>query len=970
MGRDVVLSYRLLGPVSVFEGAVELDAGPAKQRAVLAMLLCADGAFLARREIVRGVWGGSAPATASQVVATYVARLRKVLEPGRGYRAGATVLLSRGDSYALPADPGRFDVRAFERAVHDAVRLRASGDLAGCTTELERGLALWRGPALEGVPGPHAARERGRLEELRLAGQEERLSVLLDQGRHTEAVPDLSALAAAHPARERVRALLMLALHRTGRRAEALGVFQDTWRTLVTEAGIEPGRELRDLQRRILDGDPELPVTRGEPVAVQATASQLPPSVPDFVGRRSELATLRRLVARAASAEAVPRIALITGPAGVGKSALAVHAAHRLADHHPDGRLYVRLDGTRPRPARPEDVLGRLLEDLGVPHHRIPAGLDRRTALFRTVTSGRRLLLVLDDARRGAQVRPLLPASEGCLVLVTSRSKVTDLDTRTVMRLSALDEHEARAMLRRAVGPERVDSEPAAVDTVLQVCAGLPLALRVVAARVADRPPGAFAVLARRLLDEERRLGELAAGDLAVTSSFRVSYDSLPNAESATAFRLLSEPAVPDLGVADAAATLDLPEDQAEGHLETLTDAHLLEAFLPAPGARYRYRYHDLLRVFGRSLGHSAARRDAVTAMLNRLVHSQIAGVHAADRLLRPGHSTGIDYQGPQTSYSEHRFRTADEALTWLKAERGTILGAALQGAATGAVAPAQLAELTTVLRAFLMRCGHWPDWEQLADATVRLARAEPDPLAEAIGRLELGTVAAARRQLDRAKAELLSSAQLFTSCGDHQRRARALNNLGLVHSDLGEFTAAAHCLESALDVHRAARQRLDTTIALDNLALLDFRRGALDRAEDLCAQSLAIHEADGTTALASATLNILGLVRNGQGRHTEAVECQQHSRALARAQGNLYREAFALLDAATAHRAAGRNRKAIECAEQGLRIRLDLGDPQGAAAAFTVLADALEAAGDAGRAAACRAEAAAVKETAALLKR
>ncbi|MFC5216869.1 BTAD domain-containing putative transcriptional regulator [Streptomyces coerulescens] len=959
------MSYRLLGPVSVFDDASELDAGPAKQRAVLAMLLCADGAFLARREIVRGVWGGSAPATASQVVATYVARLRKILEPARGYRADATVLLSRGDSYALPTDPGRFDIRAFEQAVHGARQLRADGDLTGCVKELERGLALWRGPALEGVPGPHAARERHRLGELRLAGQEGRLAVLLDQGGHTEAVPELSALAAAHPARERIRALLMLALHRTGRRAEALGVFQDTWRTLAAETGIEPGRELRDLQRRILDGDPELLVTHREPVTVHAVASQLPPGVPDFVGRRGELAALRRLAARATGTEAVPRIALITGPGGVGKSALAVHAAHRLADRYPDGRLHVRLDGTRARPARPEDVLGRLLEDLGVPHHRIPAGLDRRTDLFRTVTSGRRLLLVLDDARRGAQVRPLLPASADCLVLVTSRSKVTDLATRNVLRLSALDEHDARAMLRLAVGPERVENEPAAVDAVLQVCAGLPLALRVVAARVVDRPPGAFAVLARRLLDEERRMGELAAGDLAVASSFRVSYDSLPNTESATAFRLLSEPAVPDLGVADAAAALDLPEDQAEGHLETLADAHLLEVFLPAPGARYRYRYHDLLRVFGRSLGHGAARRDTVTAVLARLVPSQIAAVHAADRLLRPGHSTGKDYRGPRASYGEHRFRTADEALTWLKAERGTILGAALQAAATGAVAPAQLAELTTLLRAFLMRCGHWPDWEQLAEATVRLARAGPDPLAEAIGRLELGTVAAARRQLGRAQAELESSAELFASCGDTRRRARALNNLGLVQLDLGEFTAAADCLETALDVHRAAGQRLDTTIALDNLALLNLRRGALGRAQELCAESLAIHETDGTTELASATLNILGLVRHGQGRHAEAVECQRRSRELARAQGNLYREAFALLDAATAHRAAGRNREAIECAEQGLGIRRDLGDPHGTAAAFTVLADALKAAGDADRAEACRAEAAAVRTAA-----
>ncbi|MEV6327871.1 AfsR/SARP family transcriptional regulator [Streptomyces sp. NPDC051909] len=254
----------------MFEGSGEVDTGPAKQRAVLAMLLCADGTYVARRDIVRGVWGGSAPATAPQLVVTYVARLRKALEPGRAHRSRATVLLSRGDSYALPAAPGHLDAREFEESRHAARRRRAEGDLDGCARELERGLALWRGRALEGVVGPHAERQRCRLEELRLAAQEERLALLLDQGRHDETVPELSSLAAAHPFRERIRALLMLALHRADRQAEALAVFQDTWRTLVEQAGVEPGHELRDLQRRILEADPGLRPARADaPVTVR-----------------------------------------------------------------------------------------------------------------------------------------------------------------------------------------------------------------------------------------------------------------------------------------------------------------------------------------------------------------------------------------------------------------------------------------------------------------------------------------------------------------------------------------------------------------------------------------------------------------------------------------------------------------------------------------------------------------------------
>ncbi|MEU8617452.1 BTAD domain-containing putative transcriptional regulator [Streptomyces sp. NPDC048623] len=970
----------------MFDGTSEVDTGTAKQRAVLALLLCADGAYVARRDIVRGVWGTSAPATAPQLVVTYVARLRKALEPGRAHRSRATVLLSRGDAYALPAAPGHLDARRFEEAWQAARQRRSEGDLDACARELDQGLALWRGGALEGVPGPHAERQRHRLEEMRLAAQEERYALLLDQGRHHEIVPELSALAAAHPVRERLRALLMLALHRAGRQAEALAVFQDTWRTLVEQAGVEPGRELCDLQRRILEGDPALrpaPAAAAASVDVRPVVSQLPPDIADFVGRRPELVEIRRITARGAARTSparsqgtgpasgtAPRIAVVTGPGGIGKTALAVHAAHQLGARYPDGHLYARLDGDRERPVRPEDVLGRFLEDLGVPADRIPGGLERRAALYRTVTAGRRLLLLLDDAHRAAQVRPLLPASGTCLVLVTSRFRLTDLSTRTVLRLGALDPREARGLLRQAVGADPVDREADSVAEILQVCGGHPLALRVVAARAAGRPPGAFGAMARRLRDEERRLRELAVGDLAVASSLRAGYDGLPDAESASAFRMLSLLDVPDLGVSDAAAALGLADHRAEERLETLADAHLLEVFLPERGAagqgtaerveHHRYRFHDLLRVFGRGLGDGPVRTSAPNVMLARLTRSHLAAVHAADLLLRPGHSAGAGYRGPGTPYPEHRFDTAEQAIAWLEEARGTVLGAALQAAAAGAVPPAVLAELTTRIRGFLQRRGHWQDWEHLARETVRLARAdpEPDPVAEATGRLELGTLAAARHLLDEAADELGAATALFGTADDRRGEARALNNLGLVRLERGETAESADCLERALDIHRTARQPADIAIALDNLALLHLRRGALDRAERSCDEGLALHEAGGTPEAAAATYNILGLIRRAQGRRAEAVDCQERSRALARAQGNVYREAYALLDAATAHRDLARWREAVESGEQALALRLRLGDPHGIATAFTELATTLDGAGHPDRAEACRTEA------------
>ncbi|MFG2818691.1 BTAD domain-containing putative transcriptional regulator [Kitasatospora sp. NPDC048365] len=966
----MVLRYQLLGPVRVFDDDREVDAGPAKQRAVLAMLLGADGRFLPRGEIVRGVWGDLPPATAPQLVATYVARLRKAIEPDRAYRSSAAVLLSRGEAYALPADRDRLDAWSFEQERRAARRCHEAGDLAGSAAALGRSLALWNGRALDGIPGPSAARERHRLEELRLATEEERFAVRLEQGLHHESVPELSALAAAHPCRERVRALLMLALHRADRRAEALAVFQDAWRTLVDQAGVEPGWQLRDLQRRILDGDPTLHLSpAGGSAALRPSPSQLPPEVPDFTGRQAELAVLRRISAPSRSSSApsrgnsapatrsAPRLAVVTGPGGIGKTAFAVHAAHRLGSRYPDGRLHAHLHGGGERPVPPTEILARLLEDLGLPGDRVPAGFERRLALYRTVTAGRRLLILLDDAEHSAQVEPLLPASAESLVLVTSRSLLPGLATRTVLRLGALDDADARGLLRKAVGPERVDDETASVEEVLDVCAGYPLALRIVAARVTGRPAGAFGLMARRLRDEERRLGELRAGGLEVSAGLRVSYDGLPDREAASAFRLLSELAAPDLGVPTAAAALGIPDHRAEDHLETLTDAHLIEAARPDRGERFRYRFHDLLKVFGRSLNSPAEREAALTGMLGRLTRTHLAAVHAADLLLRPGHSAGSDFRGPGTPFPEHRFTDAEDALHWLEAERPTVVGTALQAAAAGAVEPYVLAELTTRLRAFLQRRGHWQDWEQLAGRTVRLARTgpDPDPLAEAIGRLELGTLAAARRRHAEATTELLSAIRLFGLHQDSHRQARAYNNLGLVYLELGLHTPSTVCLSRALAVHRAAGQPVDTAIALDNLALLHLRRGVLDRAEQYCEESIRTYRHNGTPELASAALNILGLVRGRQRRHPEAVDCQLRSRSIAQAQGNLYREAFALLDLAAEHRTAGEHGEAIACAEQGLALRQRLGDPQGTATAYTELAAALDAAGHGERATACR---------------
>ncbi|MFE0465497.1 BTAD domain-containing putative transcriptional regulator, partial [Kitasatospora sp. NPDC058965] len=479
------LRYELLGPLRVSRGRQVLEAGPAMQRAVLAVLLLAGGEPVAREQIVQGVWGSRAGANAPALVTTYVSRLRRVLDPDRPRRSLGGVLATRGTAYRLA--PGELDLHAFEAARSRARAEQAAGSPAQAARTLEQALALWRGAGLDGLPGPFAALHRARLVELRLAAQEEYWELALRLGRHHEAVPELRLLLAAQPLRERLCALLMLALHRAGRPGEALAAYGRLRQQLIGAQGMEPGRELAELQARILRADPELaPPAAQPPVVPPAVAlrvlclpAQLPSDLPDFTGRSAQLRVLGRLFGGARRAAAVP-VAVVSGEPGVGKTALAVHAAHRLRAHYPDGQLVAGLHGADGRPVAAGELLHRLLTDLGVEPGELPAEPERRAALFRSVSSGRRLLLVLDDAADEAQVAPLLPGSASCAVLVTARGRLAGLPGARAVRLDRLAPAEAGRLWHRllaeaqATGPaDRRDEE-----AVLAACAGLPLALR------------------------------------------------------------------------------------------------------------------------------------------------------------------------------------------------------------------------------------------------------------------------------------------------------------------------------------------------------------------------------------------------------------------------------------------------------------------------------------------------------------
>jgi hypothetical protein len=474
-------------------------------------------------------------------------------------------------------------------------------------------------------------------------------------------LPLLDELVAGYPTHERFAERQVLALYRAGRRGEAIAAYLRCRRALATELGLEPGPVLRRLAELARE-----PVAAPPPVS--AGLRELPHRVSSFVGRIDELEQLT--AALTAPGDTAP-VCVVAGPAGVGKSALAVQAAHRLAESFPDGQLYADLHGATAgwAPAEPVAVLTRFLRALGLPERSIPADLDEAAARWRSLVADRQLLIVLDNAQEAAQVRPLLPAGAGCAVLITSRRSLADIDIASHLEVRALPEPTALELLTRLGGHTRIAAAPEAAAELLRWLGGLPLAIRIAGARLAARPNWSLASLAARLGNERHRLRELRLGDIAVRTSFLVSYDHLTGVAAQQLFRLIGAVDGPEITPLAAAALLDTSEPDAIAALDELVDARLLDE---APNNRYVM--HDLIRLFARELAEAEPPGERV-AGLHRVLAEYVTCTRHALSLLRPG--TRI------TPVAEPRFGDVTQALGWLEAERGNLVSAALQATAS-----------------------------------------------------------------------------------------------------------------------------------------------------------------------------------------------------------------------------------------------------------------------------------------------
>ncbi|MFE6051431.1 BTAD domain-containing putative transcriptional regulator [Kitasatospora sp. NPDC056446] len=939
------IRFCLLGPMVAHREEEALVVGSPLQQAMLAALLLRDGRAASAGELIEAVWGPTAPASASAMLRTYAWRWRKALERDRSAPA---ILTSVGDGYrtVLPAE--NVDaVRVEALAAAALTATRAGEDHARARHLLDEALDLWYGEPLAGIPGPLAEQHRARLEDLRISLLEEKCGLDLELGDQARAVPVLRELNADHPLRERPYVLLMRGLYQSGRQADALSVFERVRRLLAAELGIDPGPELRAVHQRILRNDPSLlPAAAPEPEPAAAgrapvrnvpVPAQLPADIADFTGREEELTALRTALGKAVQETAdhtVLPVAAVSGMGGVGKTTVALRVAHRLRGGFPDGQLYADLRGDQPKPAQPGVVLVSFLTALGVAPNAVPETPEDRSLLFRSLLDGRRVLILLDNARDAAQVRPLLPGSARCAVLVTSRTRLFGLATAAQVDLDVFSVDEATDMLAQAAGDDRVCADPAAAGELIRYCGRLPLAIRIVASRLASRPSWTVARLADRLAAEQHRMAELRLGDLAVASAFEWGYRQL-TPEQATAFRVVAAVSRPDIGVPVAAAVLGVDQRTAEDLLESLVDAGMV-----AETHAGRYRYHELLRVFA---SHLAGPGDAVEARaaLGRQLDFLLATATAAFQQVVPGDPIGSALRTPELPGL--RFDTPRAAARWVGEEFDTAI-AAMQ-AATAATGSAL--DLRTAADLLIALCPFDADprYERLAVAAAAVSEAAVERAdRHSLGRAEFirGNLAVQATRLGEAAEHCRRAAEACREVGDRVILQQVLNDLGLLAQFQHRFDEAVRLCEEAHELAVALGHHTGRTVTLLNAAMARVRGGSPAEGARTCRELLPALRAEGDQAGVSYALFVLGLAAHESESYQEAAATFRECLELCRTGGFALREAQARYRLADTLRRLGRGAEAVTAARQATAECEALSADRDQGHALVVLARAL----------------------------
>jgi DNA-binding SARP family transcriptional activator/tetratricopeptide (TPR) repeat protein len=926
------VEFGVLGPLEARCDGVELPVSSGRQRTVLAALLLRANRVVTVDDLAEALWGDALPPSARVTVLNYVKRLRDALGD-----AGCRVV-TRSPGYLVRVAADEADVSLFELDLDAARTAAVAGSWESAAAKARAALQLWRGEPLADVPSAYlASREVPRLAEMRKQATEVAIEADLHLGRHAAVIGELRRFVAADPLRERLSALLMAALHGDGRQAEALAVYQQTRDVLIAELGVEPADELRGMHQRILAGRPALPRRESPPAmpsppgrsgaAAPQVPRQLPAVVGCFTGRAAELAELTGLLDQAdAQPAGTVVISAVGGTAGVGKTALAVHWAHQVADRFGDGQLYVNLRGFDPSgtPAAPESAIREFLDALGVPPGQIPPGPEAQVGLYRSLLADRRMLIVLDNARDEQQVRPLLPASPASLVLVTSRSQLGGLaaaEGARLISLNVLAHGEAVQLLTARLGAARVAADPTAVDQIAGLCACLPLALAVAAARGAARPGFRLAALAAELADAAGRLDALDVGDpgSSVRAVFSWSTSQLGSG-AARMFRLLGIHPGPDITAPAAASLAATTEADARRLLHGLARAHLITEHVPG-----RYACHDLLRAYAaeqvQNIDSDTDRHDATGRVLDHYLHTAARASYLLVPAMEP-----VVLASPRPGAAAGQPADRRQALAWFDAERQILLAAVRLAAGSGFDSHAW--QLPWAMAAFLQTRGHWQEWAAGQRTALAAATRLGDTAAQAVSGRLLARACTDLGDHDQARGHFASSLTLYQRLGNRYGQAKIHEGLGGLDEQQGRYADALGHHEQALRLYRAIGDKANEAEALNNVGWHHGLLGDYQRARVFCRQALTLSAQVGDRWIEGYAWDSVGYAEHHLGNLAEAAACYRRALSLERESGARFDEADTLTRLGDTRHAAGDLAQAREAWRQALAILEDLQHP------------------------------------------
>jgi DNA-binding SARP family transcriptional activator len=914
--------FALLGPLLVTDDDAEVPVTAPKLRVLLASLLTQPGQQVSAGELAELVWDGKPPAGAGVTLRSYVKRLRQVLGPQVAAR-----IETRPSGYRIEAGEQEVDLTCF-------ADLCRRGEAAACecawqpaSALLTQALGLWRGAPLSDIPSQLLQdREVPHLEKLRLRAAELRIDAELQLGNHGQIIPELHALTVAHPLHEQFYARLMLALCRTGQRAAALDVYRRARHVVVNDLGIEVSPELQDLNQRILAGDEELHRPLATARMQLATPMQLPPAVRHFTGREDLQARLTSFLDREMSTGGPAVLLAIHGPAGVGKSALAVHWAYEVAGRFPDGVLYTNMRGfdQSGTAVTPSQTIRGFLDAFAVPADRIPNTLDAQASLYRSIIAGKRVLVILDNVKDADQARPLLPGSQGCAVVVTSRSQLGPLAASNGSLLVALDvlpHDKAYELLAKHIDAGRLAAEPDAVDEMIRLSAGLPLALRILIARASVNASFPLAAFIAEIKGTQGMLGNLDMGDpsSSVETAFSWSYGQLTD-DAARAFRMLSVHPGPDMTVPAMACLLDMAQAQTRRALDELVRLHLLAEYAPD-----RFNCHELLRAYAANQARaidSAADRQAA---IKRLMDYFLGMAYACALAVNPARDENTLISGaPRLEPGERP--GLRQAMTWFTAEHRTLFAAMMTAVENGFDSHAW--QLAWTPSDFYERRGYWQEWVAAQKLAVAAAMRLGDIPAQACTRRVLGRALTEAGAYDQARRQLRSSRALYRQLRDRGGEASTLTALSRLYECQRRYDLAADHARQALSLFQRAGWLPGQARALNGIGWFSAQAGDLIGAQHSCEQAVHLYKQVGDLRGQAATWDSLGYIQHKLGNHAESIRCYRKALRLFRRLGERSYQADTFKRLGDCYQSAGDAAAAYESWRDALRILEDLDDP------------------------------------------